>query len=333
MPRLTTWLVVGLIALLGTAAAVDALRGGDERAEPAPATTAPRPAETQPDGRSDQIRAVAARLLQERGVSGQLLVSDEDCNVQALRLPTLEDVEPPFDYTCRFTQSPGGRVGFDPAYRGPGSLVAVCRDETVIIAGTGEPDRTVLAICPPAWTPDGRLTVVSQGELREVDIDCRGGRSCTEVVLSQEDLRAALGRVPWEMTRPQIRSAAWLSRDRVAVVVRDLDRDLDAIAVFEGRELLGAPPFLYEFLTDLRASPRGGYAAALLNRRALVVVDGNGEYQPLTLRGATGLAWSPDERWIAAATGREIFVAPVEQGATGPVLVPIRATDVAWVGE
>ena len=336
MPRLTTWLVVGAIAVLGTAAAVDALRGDDELTAPPPPPTTTAPAatesvETETDA-AQQLRRVAVRLLTERGLEGALLVSDENCSARGLSIPLLEELNVPDESTCRFAMSRDGRIGADGEYLGPGSLVARCRDQTIAVSRDGKPVIQVLGTCPPAWTPDGRLTVVSQGELREVDLACAAGESCTRPILTQADLRAGLGRVPWEMTRPQITSAAWLSPTRVAVVVRDLDRELDAIAVFEGRELVGAPPFLYEFLTDLRASPRGGYAAALLNRRALVVVDGNGEYQPLALRGATGVAWSPDERWIAAATGREIFVAPVEQGATGPVLIPIRGTDVAWVG-
>jgi hypothetical protein len=344
MPRVTTWLVVGAIAVLGAAAALDALRGGDERtAPPPPVATEPVDTETDP---VEQLRLVAVRLLSERLLEGALLVSDENCTVRGLSIPGLEELSVPDESTCRFAMSPDGRIGADGEYLGPGTLVARCRDRTIGVRRAGKPvgDRTIgvrragkpviqiLGTCPPAWTPDGRLTVVSQGELREVDLACPAGESCTRPLLTQGDLRAGLGRIPWEMTRPEITAAAWLSPTRVAVVVRDLDQELDAIAVFEGRKLLGAPPFLYEFLTDVRASPHGSYAAALLNRSALVVVDKTGEYHPLALRDATGLAWSPDERWVAAATGDEVFVMPVDEGATGPVLIPIRGADVVWVG-
>jgi hypothetical protein len=134
------------------------------------------------------------------------------------------------------------------------------------------------------------------------------------------------------MGNPTVREAVWLSNDRVAVVVHDGGQNLDTLAVFRSRELLGAPPFLYESLSDLRASPRGGHAAALLNGGALVLIDGGGEYEPRPFRSATGIAWSPDERWTATASPEGIFIFGTGTRGDHSAFVPEQVTDLAWIG-
>jgi len=334
--RLGTGFVVAAIGLLGLVAAIDAFRS-DEVAAPAADTTArteaerTAPEDTDTAGPQDELRRLAARVLAEEHVEGALVVTDLDCRVRRLALPSLEEEAPPIANGCRLVVSPGSQaVGADGTVPGP-EITAECTDTGVIARPRG---RTVFvpAVCPPAWTPDGRLTVVVRGELRQVRLDCAPGEAgCTTPLIGRADLARALGGLPWEMGRPSVREAAWLSNDRVALVVHDGAQELDAIAVFRGRELLGSPPFLYESLSDLRTSPRGGYAAALLNRRALVLIDGRGEYQPLSFRGASGIAWSPDERWTATATGDGLFLFGTGTRGVNSVFVPGEATDVAWI--
>jgi len=335
--RLGTGLLVAAIGLLGLVAAVDALRGGGTERPSAEAPTATEATTTAPEdtdtaGPEEQQRRLAARVLAESDVDGELVVTDVDCRVRALGLPSLGEKAAPIANGCRLTVSPGSQiVGADGTVPGPDGIVAECTDTGVIARPRGR-TVSVPGLCPPAWTPDGRLTVIARGELREVDLGCTADDlTCTDVLLGADDLSTALGGLPWEMGAPSIRAAAWLTDDRVAVVVHDRGQNLDAIAVFRGRKLLGAPPFLYEFLSDVRASPLGGYAAALLSRRALVLIDGRGEYQPLSFRGASGIAWSPDERWTATATGDGVFLFGTGTRGVNSVFIPGEATDVAWI--
>ncbi len=100
MRRTATWLLVGALAALGLAAAVDALRGEGMRVVGAPSTTAvqDRAAESEE----------AARQLREAGISGVLTYSDEDCRLHAVSLPTLEPAPAPSFEMCRPATSTGG---------------------------------------------------------------------------------------------------------------------------------------------------------------------------------------------------------------------------------
>ena len=339
MTRLGTWLVVAAIGLLGLVAAVDALRGGEEVRPAADASTTDRATterqETDTAGPEEQLTEAAARDLAEAGIEGELVLSDSSCRARSVVLPSLEERPAPIAGGCRLSLTPGSQlVAVDGTIPSPDGIVAECTDDGVVVHPRGE-QWLVRGSCPPSWTPDGRLTVVAGGELREVRIGClrQGFRDCSVPLLRRADLQRALGGLPWQMGNPTIREAAWLGNDRVALVVHDGAQNLDALAVFRGRELLGAPPFLYESLSGLRTSPRGGHASALLNGGALVLVDGNGEYEPRPYRGATGIAWSPDERWTATASPEGIFIFGTgTRGGMAPVFVPIQATDLVWIG-
>jgi hypothetical protein len=99
--RTVTWLLIGAVAALGLAAAVDALRGDGKRvvAEPPTTTTIPGLAE-QPE--------LAVRQLREAGVEGVLTYSDEDCRLHAVTLPDLEPARAPSFQMCRPLTDSGG---------------------------------------------------------------------------------------------------------------------------------------------------------------------------------------------------------------------------------
>jgi hypothetical protein len=81
MRRLPTGLLVAALAVLGAAAAVDALRNGSEPSRRAPAEDALAPE-----------RAAAVDALRTAGATGTLVYSDEECRLHALRLPSLQPV-------------------------------------------------------------------------------------------------------------------------------------------------------------------------------------------------------------------------------------------------
>ena len=106
MRRTATWLLVGAVAALGLAAAVDAFREEPERVDRArtPATDSPMLA-----GGTE----AAARGLREAGVSGVLTYSDEDCRLRALSLPGLEPVRAPSFAMCRPATPTRGLTAID----------------------------------------------------------------------------------------------------------------------------------------------------------------------------------------------------------------------------
>ncbi|HXV58432.1 MAG TPA: hypothetical protein VD704_11235 [Gaiellaceae bacterium] len=106
MSRWATWLVVGALAAVGVAAAVDALRegGGRPRPEAVRSTTAPLLAR-QPE--------LAVRRLREAGVTGLLTFSDEGCRLHSLSLPELTAEPAPSYEMCRPLSAAGGLGAVD----------------------------------------------------------------------------------------------------------------------------------------------------------------------------------------------------------------------------
>jgi hypothetical protein len=98
--RSLTWLVVGGLAAIGLAAAVDAFRGEPEVARTEAVTTAPHDL-------ARESGEVVSRL-REAGVSGVLTYSDQDCRLHAVSLPSLEPVRAPSFEMCRPATSTGG---------------------------------------------------------------------------------------------------------------------------------------------------------------------------------------------------------------------------------
>ena len=117
MRRIATWLLVGAVAALGVAAAVDALRGDVEpvrEARPSEATTTTQ-------GLTGQAGPAAARLRDAR-ITGVLTYADDDCQLRAVSLPDLEPARAPSFEMCRpLTDSSGhGTVDGDVVWAGLG---------------------------------------------------------------------------------------------------------------------------------------------------------------------------------------------------------------------
>jgi hypothetical protein len=105
MRRWLTWLVVAGLAVLGLAAAVDALQGEERMRRP----EARAPAVPGLGDRPEQ----AIGQLREAGVSGVLTYADEECRLHAVSLPELEPVRAPSFEMCRPATSTGGLGAVD----------------------------------------------------------------------------------------------------------------------------------------------------------------------------------------------------------------------------
>ncbi len=117
MRRIATWLLVGAVAALGVAAAVDALRGD---VEPVREARPPETTTTTPD-LTGQAGPAAARLRDAR-ITGVLTYADDDCRLRAVSLPDLEPARAPSFEMCRpLTDSSGlGTVDGDVVWAGLG---------------------------------------------------------------------------------------------------------------------------------------------------------------------------------------------------------------------
>jgi hypothetical protein len=117
--RTVTWLLIGAVAALGLAAAVDAVRP-----EPEQTNAAEKSSTTVPELSRESEAAV--RRLREAGISGVLTYSDEDCRLRAVSLPELEPVRAPSFAMCRPATSTRGvtAIGGDVVWAGLGYGVA-----------------------------------------------------------------------------------------------------------------------------------------------------------------------------------------------------------------
>lgn len=323
MRRILTWLLLGAVVALGAAAGIDALRGGEpKRAERRSAT--PARAETTTGPASPE--AAVAVALREAGISGILEFSDEDCETHAVSLPDLTARPSGVGGACSFADTAnatdyavgcnGGRVSIDDPRQAPYALVR--------------------ADCEPAWKPDGRPTLLRDGEVVEPHPCPDGGivpMRCSRELLSGEDLVRELRGAGWRGFRFAVEELLWLSDSRAAAIVRARSRDDrgELLVVFDSRRLVTAPTAAYEDLAALRLSPSRSFVAAqIADPGGIVVVDRDGAPVRPLVRHGSALAWSPDERWIAEATEEGVYVFPADGGTPRVYVLPIVARDLVW---
>jgi len=319
MKRSGSWILAAAVVLLVVAATVDAVVGEEAAAPPPPEP----PKRERVNDRGDLVREARAR-----GIRGTILYADESCVLQSVRLPGLGSADrAPRGSSCGFSTSPGGQFSAGTAVPSPrNELTAECVAGVVEARVEGELVGRARG-CAPAWTPDGRLTAVRDGEVVELRED---GSS---VLLSRRDLARALAREPWAFADPRAREVAWFDDDLVAVVVSDPGRENDdVLALFRGRRLVGAPPFPYERLSGLRVSPRGTFVAARVGLpvRGLVLLDRQAELVGIPFRVARAIAWTYNEAWSAVATANGIYVWETGERALRFIRLPIRARDLIW---
>jgi hypothetical protein len=329
---IATWLLVGAVAALGTAAAVDGLR--DEAGPPPAAQTAPEPG---PEPAGDALADARAELRSAGVPAGVLTYADETCRLRSVTLPDLAPHPGSREERCTF----GSMVGSEFAFGGPppypfGSLAALCRGEEVELR---LPNRGLFArargSCPMVWRPDGTPTFLRGGEVMRF-ASCPDERvlplRCSRTLLSLSDLTRELRRARWTGSDFRVEEFHWLSDRRLIATVR-VGRvgGAELLAVFHGRRLVSSPRFAYEGLAGLRPSPSGAFVAARIESPGgLLVVDRRGRPVRLAMRHGDALAWSPDERWIAQATADGIYVFRADEPSPAFLHVPIAARDLIW---
>jgi WD40-like Beta Propeller Repeat len=330
--RRGTWLVIGALAAIALAAAVDSLRG--EATEPAsgPGTT------TTGRTATDALPADAEPARQPAGFDGILYYTDESCELRAVRLPALDPVEAETWDECSFVLSPDGtRVSaqgsaWDPHSDPRRGRVVRTDGATFQVANNAGPEGPPVAGTAPAWKPDGTLTYVDGAAVREWPT---GG-----LVLSQRDLAVAVRAHPGiadsgHVRRTTVEDLEWLDDARlvVALSVPVEDSIEHLVAVFAGRRpdfvnFAGPDPLL-----DIRTSPGGRFFAV---RRGSAFVLFDSRRGPLELPPPVGadlhaVAWAPDGLSVAAATSTSVYL--FRPGAGGPIREhEIAASDLAWHG-
>jgi hypothetical protein len=269
------------------------------------------------DWEADEMVGAAA-ALREAGLRGVLTYADADCRLHALTLPDLERHPAPSGRRCRLSGLVALRFG-QPVGDPQRVLVARCRSGRVDLSELGGRLLASAPGCSPAWRPDGTLTAVRDGEL--VSLFPSG------VLLGRTDLARELEAGTGEV---EIVEAAWLSRTRVAVVVRAgrPGEAPDLLAVFGGRRLAARPAAFGTGMSGLRISPSGRFAAARSSRGG-IVLDREGRRVRLPV-GVEALSWSQDEEWIAATRGGEIAFFPLGEPSSPGIPLPLGARDLVW---
>lgn len=312
MRRATTALAVGALCVVAVAAIADAIR--------------------KPSGKGRAGREQAAERLRAAGLTGTLVFSGNDCRLRAVRLPALAPVAFEDARACRFSIARDGRLTIGDAVPQPGGpFRAWCRDGWVELAARGGSSLPFTRLyrfggCGPAWKPSGVLTYVREGELVELRMGCGGGGFCTRVLLSAADVRRSLGRAG-------LVEVAWLDDATLGAIAREASSRRYALAIFERGRLRALARFGAEKLAGIRASPHGTYLAVRRGERGRVVIlERSLRPVPLPARlgAARAIAWSPDERWVAAAAGEDLLLSPLPRGEADPIRVPLAAFDVAW---
>lgn len=357
-PLFRTGIILGAVALLAAAAAVDALR----RAPSSPATP-----ELQETGAGESRLAGQAGAL-----SGTLVFSSlAGCRVQELSLETLTLEEPGPSLECKLWVPPRGdlaAVSLAPALGFRGSRVALLRlgepPEVVRVLGVvrGEPawsergealawctaagDTVVLALatgarrrldgCRPSIAPDGSVLTRPASGLAPTLL--RDGR----VLLGEEELVRpfpADSDGPLDLVGYDVHTDGLLAV--VAVRFESGRRPRRLLELWRGGRLeralllpeLSLPASSGRLGERVEFDPTGreiavSYAEA---GKQMVLVDLDSGTIALEPTPQHGFAWSPDGRWFALSTGEEVRVFGPDR--RDPVYVlPVGAAAIAWRG-
>ena len=315
MRPLVTWILVAALLLIALFAARDAFQSEGTAAH-APATEDAAKLAGPPviPGRGELVAE-----LKKLGAHGVLYVTDVRCRRFVLRLPTLV-------WTTK-TELAGncGLWARPPSDADSGLAARQVNADTIEVTSGGWSHG--FAGTSPAFKPDGTLTFVRDGHLREWTGRCPA--SAQKVVF--EGLHeVALCDRPVVGAPDGVREVAWLSISDYAVVTGP-DRATSLEIVRDGRRerlfnSVGAR------MGGLEASPGGRYIVVRLDGTlTLFRTDGPPAPQPLPSSDelARWITWSGDERLAALATESSVDVFPSD-AARRAVRIPLAAAAVEW---
>jgi hypothetical protein len=326
MRRWSTALVVAAVAAVAVFAAADALRG---HGQPGDAASVPA---------STRERAPTLReTLRRQGISGQILYSDRDCILHSLLLPQMvddvvrrENGAGAFHY-CRFGVG-GGRILDEGDVPSPNGLsIARCRGRHIAVRGTetGAAIRSIRG-CVPAWHPDGHLTYVRDEQVLE-DGRVLYSRAELHRLARRHPNIGGLGRgIPFYV---HVLDLAWLDRLRLAMSLEVRIRGVEPqhfVVLLDGDRMLALVADFSGPIRDLVVSPAGSF---LGDDRGTVVTK-QGRSYPL-LEGVprpSTVAFSPDEGWLAVATGVSVYLVGTPRNLGRVIQLPVPAQDLVWEG-
>ncbi|HSK16565.1 MAG TPA: hypothetical protein VK915_10395 [Gaiellaceae bacterium] len=285
--------------------------GGGERAPRRLPLSARDLAWRGPAGPGDLADAETRARLEAMGVSGRLVVAEPGCRLRALRLPALEwsELGTNAQGLCRFTLAPEGEPVSETATV-HGERSTRCSRGRLDVFDAGRPLARLPGACRAAWTPDGRLTFVRDGELWE-------GFPEPRRIVSRATLRRLLG------TAASLEEVAWLDDARLWAAART--REGVVLAAMTTSTLVFSPAFAAQRIDGLQVNRAGMVAAR--SDRGVVVFDAGGR-RALTFPDGREVAWAPSSLVAAIATdGELLFVAPISRDV---VSVPVAASDLEW---
>ena len=335
--RFFTWGLVAAVAALVAAAGIDALRGGEEAERPATVQSEPTLSEaSEPPGRA---LTQAEADLREAGVpQGRLIVWDEDCVPRVLLLPDLAERPVRGAHSCRRDADARGGVQVVVWPAGIGSTECIRGRLRVWAERIDSPQLAAAERgCGAAWKPDGTLTFVQDGSVRRF-VRCPDDRPaaplrCSRPVFTRTELARQLRGVPWSGYGLSIKELRWLDNERFAAIMRARSAGgaSDYLVIVERGRLVREPIFAYADLGSIRPSPTGRLVAAYDRARGGVVVANRaGESVQLAMDHGDGIAWSPDEEWIAEATEEGVYVFRADEDSPEFIQIPVVASDLVW---
>jgi hypothetical protein len=160
------------------------------------------------------------------------------------------------------------------------------------------------------------------------------GYGTVQVVLSRRELsravRDALGIRDEVQAGFRAVQAVALGGDRYLVLAESTYGPRDRLlAVLQGERPLFVQPMPgVDDAYAIRPSPRGEYFAVL--GRSLRLYGRDGAVVDMPVSDASTVAWSPDDRWTALATSRNVYIYESERPEGRVVRVPLEVHDLDW---